>query len=158
MRKNEKISQKFHKILEVGWDLCISSYPLDVGNILSSSNCLFPEGILLFLFMCIWSLGHEYWNFLPSCNLYSNGQLSLHSREDQISTPVLIRMDTYHIGWVTTINQAIPLEFNHMWTWGCEIMSGALHQCSCDVKLEVSSQLQEMAGCRRFSKRIQVVC
>ena len=55
-----------------------------------------------------------------SLTLYHHEKSSLNSGEDQIDYPVPHPVDTYHTAWVTTINQAIPLEFSCMCKLGDE--------------------------------------
>lgn len=156
--KMRKFRRNFTKFL---WLDGTSVYHLVLCMLATSSHLptvFSQQGFLLLLSMCVWSLRHEDWNFLTSCSLYSHGQLSLNTREDQISTPVHHQDGylSYRSGNHNKSSNPFGVQ-SRMQTWGCGIMSGALLQCSCDVKLEVSSQLQEMAGCQRFSKRTQAV-
>lgn len=80
-----------------------------------------------------------------SLTLYHHEQSSLNSGEDQIDSSVSHPVDTYHVGWVATINQAIiPLESSCM----CKLGDEGLHR-ELFPSVGVMSFLKLALACRK---------
>lgn len=79
-----------------------------------------------------------------SFTLEHHEQLSLNSGGDQIDSSVPQPVDTYHMGWITTINPATPLEFSCT----CKPRDDSLH-LELFPTVGVMSVLKLVLACRR---------